>query len=121
MLIVDDLEAKRLWMRSLLETRGHVVHEAADGRDALAKIAGTSVDLVVTDINMPGMDGVELIHELRAHGAATLKILAVSAGTTGFSSDASLQAGSAVGADGVLYMPCSPTEFLEAINTTLAR
>ena len=120
LLIVDDFDTKRLWMRAILESDGHTVSEAENGRDALALIGKGAFDLIVTDINMPEMDGVALIHELRARGAAKPKILAISAGTADVSSDVGLQAGQAVGADAILYMPCRPTEFAQAIRTLLA-
>ncbi len=120
LLIVDDFDTKRLWMRAILEADGHTVAEAENGRDALSLIDKGAFDLIVTDINMPEMDGVALIHELRARGTSPAKILAISAGTADVSSDVGLQAGQAVGADAILYMPCRPTELAQAIRTLLA-
>ena len=121
LLIVDDVDTKRLWMRAILEANGHVVTEAENGHDALAKVARGAFEIVITDINMPEMNGVELIHNLRDGTASTLKILAISAGSDVLSSDVSLQAGQAVGADAILYMPCRPAEFLQAIAALLTR
>ncbi len=115
MLIVDDVPAKRLWMRALLEGAGHQVVEAENGLQALEKIRTGSFSVVVTDINMPEMNGIELIHRLRDEAPSELRILAVSAGTSDVPSDIGLQGGQAVGADAILYMPCSPAEFLEAV------
>jgi len=119
LLIVDDVDTKRLWMRSVLESSGHGVVEAENGMDALNRLENGTFDMVVTDINMPEMDGVELIHRLRDQAPSGLKILAISAGTKEQSSDVGLQAGQAVGADAILYMPCRPAEFLQAIGALL--
>jgi CheY-like chemotaxis protein len=119
LLIVDDLDMKRLWMRGILEAGGHGVVEAENGRDALAKAERGGFDIVITDINMPEMNGVELIHRLREQAASTPKILAISAGTDTLPSDVGLQAGHAVGADAILYMPCRPAELLQAIDALL--
>jgi len=66
-LIVDDDDNQRLLYRELLEEEGYDVVEAADGRAALARIGDTAPDVVVLDINMPGMDGLQTltrIHDL---------------------------------------------------------
>lgn len=119
LLIVDDFDTKRLWMREILEANGHDIQEAEGGRDALVRSAQASFDLVITDINMPEMNGVELIRLLRDTAQSKLKILAISAGSATLSSDASLLAGRAVGADAILYMPCRPAEFLKIVSDLL--
>lgn len=66
-------------MRRTLELAGHVVDEAGNGADAIVSVNATHPDLVVTDIMMPVMDGVELIRWLRTNPAtAAIPILAVS-------------------------------------------
>ncbi len=67
-LVVDDEEAMREFFRILLEKDGHQVTTAGDGAAGLALAASGNVDLVVSDIRMPGLDGVGLLTGLRAHG-----------------------------------------------------
>jgi PAS domain S-box-containing protein len=64
-LVVDDRATNRELVRTLLGHHGHRVLEAGDGKEALAVVGGEPVDLVVTDVLMPGMDGYELVRELR--------------------------------------------------------
>ena len=64
-IVVDDSMLVRHCVRRFLEQRGFSVHAASDGYEALEKLAQTHVDLVVTDVEMPRMDGLELITELK--------------------------------------------------------
>ena len=65
-LIVDDSETMRDMISYTLDSAGFAVTIAVDGLDALDKLEGLQVDLVITDINMPRMDGIDLIEALRA-------------------------------------------------------
>ncbi len=64
-LSVDDSASMRQMVRLALAGAGYEVTEACDGRDALAKAQATAVNMVLTDLNMPNMDGLSLIRELR--------------------------------------------------------
>jgi two-component system, chemotaxis family, chemotaxis protein CheY len=64
--IVDDSESIREVVGFTLTNAGHKVLAAVDGKDALKFFDGSKVDLVVTDLHMPQMDGIELIKELRS-------------------------------------------------------
>src|SRR5436190_22686765 len=64
-LIADDKESSREFVRTVLEHAGYVVAEAADGREALAKVREDPPDLVVLDLHMPGLDGFAVIEALR--------------------------------------------------------
>ena len=64
-LTVDDSPSMRQMVRLTLSGAGYDIIEAGDGRDALGKLAGRDVHMVVTDLNMPNMDGLALIRELR--------------------------------------------------------
>ncbi len=64
-LSVDDSASMRQMVRLTLSGAGYTVLEAADGNEGLTKAQGNKVDLVVTDLNMPGLDGLSLIRELR--------------------------------------------------------
>ena len=69
-LVVDDDEAFRYLMRQLIGTgRGHVVDEAADGAQGLRLALERPPDVVVLDLQMPGMDGFEVLAELARHDA----------------------------------------------------
>lgn len=65
-LTVDDSPSMRQMVALTLAQRGHEVIEACDGRDALDKISGRDVHLIITDLNMPNMNGIELIRNVRA-------------------------------------------------------
>jgi DNA-binding NtrC family response regulator len=66
-LVVDDEANARTALAELLKEDGYVVETAADGFKALGKLADFSPDLVLTDLKMPGMDGLELLRKVRAH------------------------------------------------------
>lgn len=65
-MIVDDHPVNRLLLRRQLDTLGYKVDEASDGNDALILINENSYDLVITDVNMPNMDGVTLTRHIRS-------------------------------------------------------
>ena len=78
-LVVDDEPDQRFLLRRLFERAGHEVSDAADGAAALQAVRAQAPDLVVTDVMMPVMDGVELIRCLRGDPAtAHIPILAAS-------------------------------------------
>jgi len=64
-LCVDDSASMRQMVKLTLSEAGYEILEACDGRDALAKAGSSEVHMVVTDLNMPNMDGLTLIRELR--------------------------------------------------------
>ena len=63
---VDDSTSMRQMVKATLQSAGYGVVEAADGQEALDYARENSVDLVISDVNMPRMDGITLVHELRA-------------------------------------------------------
>lgn len=78
-LIVDDDEVIRMLMRQFLEGEGYVVVEAEDGRGALDKVAEQSMDLVILDIAMPGIDGPEVCEQIRTTMSDPPPVLMVTA------------------------------------------
>lgn len=79
-LVVDDQQANRVLLRDLLEVRGHEVMEAANGTEALARVQETPPDVVLLDVNMPGMDGFEVCRRLKAEPkTAAIPVLLVTA------------------------------------------
>lgn len=104
-LIVDDSKMMRGMVRSALEADQHQVVEAADGREALAAVDGARPDLVITDVNMPEMDGLTLIRELRQRPECRLTpilVLTTEAGET------MKRAGREAGATGWVVKPFEP-------------
>jgi CheY-like chemotaxis protein len=101
-LIVDDDVMFRAVLASALESQGHTVLQAGDGRSALGMLNSQHIDLVITDIVMPGTDGIEMIMDLRAAKSA-VPIIAM----TGHHpmSDIYLKVAKSLGAHGVVSKP----------------
>jgi DNA-binding NarL/FixJ family response regulator len=109
--LADDQAIVRAGLRALLERQGIVVaFEADDGRQLLQHLAQTPVDVVLSDIRMPGMDGIALVRELRGRGDATPVLLL----TTFDESERLLQAAEA-GAQGFLLKDATPADLYDAI------
>jgi two-component system, chemotaxis family, sensor kinase CheA len=98
-LVVDDTAVVRELERSILEEAGYRVRTAGDGRSALTALAGHQVDLVVTDVDMPDCDGLELTRAIRAEpGLAGLPVVVV----TSKAADADRRLAMEAGADAYL-------------------
>ncbi|HEY6482509.1 MAG TPA: response regulator [Steroidobacteraceae bacterium] len=115
-LAVDDSAAMRRMVNITLSAAGHVVEQAADGRQALQLAARGAFDLVITDINMPHMDGITLVRELRA--MAPYKYIPMLVLTTE-SAPEHKQQGKAAGATGWLVKPFDPERLLSTISKVL--
>jgi len=74
-LLVDDEESIHLLYRAELEEEGYNVHSALGGEDALQKLKIVSPDLVILDINMPGMNGIEVLRQIKEINPKTPVIL----------------------------------------------
>lgn len=70
-LYVEDEAVTRMYFARMLSKKVKEVHLAIDGRDGMSKVDELSPDLIITDINMPVMDGREMIKRLRAEGCST--------------------------------------------------
>jgi response regulator RpfG family c-di-GMP phosphodiesterase/serine/threonine protein kinase len=117
-LIVDDEAPLRRYMSTLLKAH-YEVREAVDGEAALTDIAECPPDLVVMDVNLPGLSGVELLEKIRAAvpDHDRVKVLLVSGAVP-----AEALCGLAVGgADDFLSKPFSPSEFLSRVRSLLLR
>lgn len=64
-LIVDDSPTTRKLIRYVLRKKDYLTEEAEDGLDAMEKLSGSEVDLVIVDLNMPNMDGISFVKNLR--------------------------------------------------------
>jgi two-component system chemotaxis response regulator CheY len=115
-LAVDDSASMRQMVSFTLKSAGYNVVEAVDGQDALEKAGGRSFDLVLTDQNMPRMDGISLTKKLRESPQfKTTPILIL----TTESSDQMKQAGRAAGATGWLVKPFDPNKLIEVIQKVI--
>lgn len=112
-LAVDDSVSMRQLIAWTLRSAGYHVIEAADGADALAQAGANDVDLVITDQNMPGMDGLALTRSLRAD--ARLRDVPVLILSTDDDPDLK-QAARSAGATGWLTKPFEPQRLLEVIR-----
>lgn len=118
-LVVDDVEAIRQAMVIVLENEGHEVVQASDGLDGIRRLREESVDLLITDVLMPGADGIEVIKAVRQH-APKLKVIAMSGGGNQLPAGFSLKMAQAFGAKAVLYKPFENAELVEMVRSVLA-
>jgi len=107
----------RQMVRATLESAGYGVVEAADGREALDFARTRSVDLVISDVNMPRMDGITLVSELRALPGYRLTPLLLL--TTESSQDKKM-AGKRAGATGWIVKPFNPTQLLSTLGRLIS-
>ena len=115
-LIVDDMASMRKMVSFTLESVGHEVTQASDGDEALEIAKNNGFDLVVTDVNMPNMDGLTLVKELRA--LASFKFTPILLLTTEAGKEKKM-AGKAAGATGWLVKPFDPDKLLLTIKRVL--
>ena len=114
-LVVDDEEADRAHGRAVLENAGHEVLFAPSGEAALRIYAKQAVDLVITDLAMPNLNGLRLIEQIRERDGRAL-IMAVS----GVSPE-QFDRAQALGAVATMAKPFSPEELLRVVSDALAR
>ena len=113
---VDDSSVVRQILKKTLTGAGYEVTEAVDGVDALEKLTNGPVDMVVTDLNMPNMDGVELIRNLRRQpGNRFLPIVML----TTESQQHIKEEGKMAGASGWIVKPFRPEQLLAIVRTVL--
>lgn len=116
-LIVDDSVSMRGMIRSALRSGSFEVIEAANGPDALIVLDRQEVDLIITDVNMPDMDGISLVKAIR-HRPAT-KVTPVLVLTTECGAEMK-QAGRAAGATGWIVKPFSPQQLVQVVAKVLS-
>jgi len=112
-LAVDDSGSLRQMLAFSLKAAGYSVIEAVDGQDGLTKAKRQTVDLVLTDQNMPGMDGLSLIKALR--GMKNYQSVPILMLTTESGSDMKAL-GKAAGASGWLVKPFDPARLNEVVK-----
>ena len=115
-LAVDDSGSLRQMVSFSLKAAGYDVIEAVDGQDGLDKAKKQTVDLVLTDQNMPRMDGLGLTRKLRENPRFKSTPILI---LTTESSDQMKQAGRAAGATGWLVKPFDPAKLIEIIGKVI--
>lgn len=113
-LVIDDDGAVRRLIRRVLEHDGHTVVEAGDGAEGMKMYREHAVDLVITDLYMPGQDGIETIQLLRDE-APDCRILAISGGAS-IGAEGPLNDARMLGADDVLPKPFDRAQLLDAVE-----
>lgn len=112
----DDSASVRQMVSFTLKGAGYEIVEAVDGQDALAKLNGGKVDMLITDLNMPNIDGIEVIRQARANGKC--KFMPIIMLTTE-SQTSKKQEGKAAGATGWIVKPFRPDQLLAVVKKVL--
>lgn len=115
-MIVDDSSSLRQVVNLTLKGAGYEVIEACDGKDALAKLTGQKIHLIVCDVNMPNMDGISFVREMKKNPA--YKFTPVIMLTTE-SSDDKKRMGQEAGAKAWIVKPFQPQQMLAAVSKLL--
>lgn len=112
-LIVDDSKAIRCMLSNVLTNHGHTVLEAGDGKEGAEMAEGSAFDLIITDVHMPEMNGLELVKKLREtadHRFTPIVFLTTEC------NDEFKAKGRAAGATAWITKPFSPVELLAVVN-----
>src|SRR5882672_24862 len=117
-LLIDDDEPFRRFLANFLRGHGFTVASASSGREGIALALEFTPDLVVCDLDMPGMDGYEVLARLRRDASlADTPVMFL----TGQVAPEQIREGMNLGADDYLTKPVNSTELLRAVNARLAR
>lgn len=115
-LIVDDSESIRELVGFTLESAGYAVEKGCDGVEAIELLNGREVNMIITDLNMPNMDGIQLIREIRKKQEyASVPILML----TTESQAAKKEEAKAAGATGWIVKPFVQEKLLEVVNKVI--
>nr|WP_320131502.1 response regulator [uncultured Holophaga sp.] len=112
-MIIDDSTSLRQVVGIALKNAGYDVLEACDGKDALAKLTGQKIHLMISDVNMPNMDGISFLKAVRllpAYKFTPIIMLTTEAG------DEMKKAGQAAGAKAWVVKPFKPEVLLTAVS-----
>jgi two-component system, chemotaxis family, chemotaxis protein CheY len=115
-LTADDSASVRQMVSFTIKNAGYEVVEAVDGKDALSKLNGSPIHMVVTDLNMPNLDGIGLIKGIRANPA--YKFIPVILLTTESQESKKLE-GKQAGATGWIVKPFKPEQLIAVIKKVL--
>lgn len=115
-LVVEDDESLVLELKEILSQEGHVIDVVNDGRSALESLKNFTYELLIFDVNIPEINGVQLCTKFRADGGITPVLM-----LTGLSSDSDKETGLDSGADDYLTKPFSSRELQARIRALLRR
>ena len=112
-LIVDDSQSMRQLVKMTLTAAGHQVLEACDGRDALSKLTGQKINLIISDVNMPNLDGIGLVKAVKARNEYRFTPIIM---LTTESEQSKKAEGQAAGARAWIVKPFQPQNLLAAVE-----
>lgn len=112
-LIVDDSSSVRTVVKTALSGAGYNVIEASDGKDALGKLDGTKIHLIVSDVNMPNMDGISFVKEVKKN--PSYKFTPVCMLTTE-AEKSKIEEGKSAGAKAWMVKPFQPPKLLDVVS-----
>lgn len=122
-LVVDDIGAVRNRYASLLRNEGYEVMVAADGKEALEMAGRHLFDMILLDLNMPGMNGLDVLHELRATYSKMREVFHVDnvpvLCVSGYISEEAVSTANLLGAVGILEKPINLDEMLATVSQVL--
>ncbi len=113
---VDDSASIRQMVSFTLKTAGYEVIEATDGSDAFNKLCDSKVDLILADLNMPNMDGIELIQKVRSNSVNKFTPIIM---LTTESQEEKKQQGRNAGATGWIVKPFKPEQLVNVIKKVI--
>lgn len=117
-LVVDDDESFRIYLVTLLRQAGHTVLEADNGQTGLELLSSSPVELIITDIFMPKMDGIDLLAALQTD-RPQVKVIAISGGYKAMNSRLTLEMAKSFGAMDILTKPFQAGTVLEKVTKAL--
>ncbi|WNW13950.1 response regulator [Pseudomonas sp. DTU_2021_1001937_2_SI_NGA_ILE_001] len=112
-MIVDDSASMRQLVKMSLTSAGHQVIEASDGRDALSKLTGQKINLIISDVNMPNLDGIGLVKAVKARPEYRFTPIMM---LTTESEQSKKAEGQAAGAKAWIVKPFQPQQLLAAVE-----
>ncbi|PND40068.1 two-component system response regulator [Paucibacter aquatile] len=112
-LVVDDSGSFRTVVKLALQKAGYSVIEAVDGKDAIGKLDGAKINLIVCDVNMPNMDGLSFLKHVKT--LAAYKFTPVIMLTTESQEEKKAE-GRAAGAKAWITKPFQPSQLVDAVN-----
>jgi DNA-binding response OmpR family regulator len=115
-LVVDDEGANRYSVSKTLQRVGHIVKEAANGEEAIEYVSSQEFDVVLTDIRMPGIDGVELLRRIKEQSPDAIVIL-----MTGYASLGTAVEALRLGAHDYLIKPSSSNDIRQSVSRGIER
>ncbi len=119
MLVVDDMVLNRQVIRALLERRGHHVLEAQDGVQAIERFDADAPDLVLMDLDMPRLDGLQATRRIRSHGPQGREVPIYALTGKAFAEDIALSL--EAGMDGHLAKPFQHDELVKVLQQVASR